>query len=129
MLVSEDPFTLTNEDGYEWEADPSEWDRIPGKFLVGDFVAYTMVTDTRVFEVVATTAKTVTIRPTKDGEVLKTDGASYPTVRREALSAPEYDTETVRLRKDGTYRVHGSAPLRQAERVGGKPVTKTDYSY
>jgi hypothetical protein len=28
MQVGSDPFTLENEDGYRWEADPEEWHRV-----------------------------------------------------------------------------------------------------
>lgn len=97
---------------------------------VGDFVSYTMVTDTRTFEVVKTTAKTITLRDMVDGEILKRedrDGSGWPQVYTEQVSSEGMPETTVRLRKDGTYRVASYAVLRPATMIDGKPVRYTDY--
>jgi hypothetical protein len=98
-------------------------------FKVGDFVSYTMVTDTQVYEVVKVTPKTITIRHTSTGDVLWTDGAPYPVVYREAVREPYSGSDRVlRVRKDGTYRVGDWArPLTIAQMIDGKPVSRTDY--
>lgn len=97
----------------------------------GDFVQYTLVTDTRVYEVVGKTAKTLRIRPANKGERVASenhDGNPYPVVWTEAESDPDGAVITVRLRKDGTYRLANWArPLRPATIVEGKPVFYTDY--
>lgn len=114
------------------------------------FVQFTLVTDTEVFEVVARTAKTVTIRRTKRGERIGShhvDGNPYPLVYTEAVAfteaeaaeyaayEPQYGVQepldrVVRLRKDGTFRVARWAnPLRPATVIDGKAVTFTDYRY
>lgn len=100
---------------------------------VGDFLAETLVTDTRVWEVVGRTAKTLKVRATTGGEILKReeiDGNPWPVVFTEAVSCPEAEVVVARLRKDGTYRLfgHGNA-LRPAATIDGKPVTRVDYRY
>ena len=98
---------------------------------VGDFVQYTMVTDTQVYEVMGKTAKTLQLRTTVDGERMKSenvDGNPYPLVYVAVESWDGTQTETVRLRKDGTYRMASWAnPIRFAECIDGKPVRFTDY--
>lgn len=98
-------------------------------FKVGDFVSHTLVTDTRVYEVVKVTPKTITLRPTSTGDVLESDGAPYPVVYREAVRQPYSGSDKVlRVRKDGTYRVDDWAhPLTIARMIDGKPVSRTDY--
>lgn len=94
------------------------------------FLSDTMVTDTRVFEVVAATDKTIQLRHTVTGEVLQRqhrDGNPYPLVWAEAIVQPSAKIITVRRRRDGTYRVNGGSPLRPATIVDGRPVTYTDY--
>lgn len=99
--------------------------------LPGDFITETLVTDTRTWEVITTTAQTVTIRNTRYGERLRSenrDGNPWPCVWTEALPWPEGDTYTLRRRKDGTFRTHRSArPLRPATVIDGKPVSYRDY--
>ena len=101
------------------------------KVTPGDFLAETLVTDTRVYEVVGRTAKTLKLRSTKGGETLRRenrDGNPYPVIYTAALPDPQGTVMTVRLRKDGTYRTAGWAnPLRPATTIDGKPATYTDY--
>lgn len=69
------------------------------------FVAELLWTDTRVWEIIARTAKTLTLRHTGYGETVKSenrDGNPYPCVWTEAVSQPDAGTKIVRLRKDGT---------------------------
>jgi hypothetical protein len=98
-------------------------------FSVGDFVQEVLVTDTLVYEVTATTAKTMTVRRTRDTGTVASenrDGNPYPVVYTGQEPDPGGYTRLVRLRKDGTYRV-GSRPLRPAWRVDGQVVRYTDY--
>lgn len=98
---------------------------------VGDFVSYTMVTDTRTYRVEKVTAKTLTLRPCKSGEVVKSenrDGNPFPCVWREAVPVEGAQTKVVRRRKDGTFRAYnGGKPFRMATMIDGKPVEYTDY--
>ena len=106
---------------------PTEWAKAP---KVGDFVSYTLVTDTVIYEVVGVTAKTIKVRGTRKGEIIASEnvgGNPYPVVYREAVSVIDYPVQTVRLRKDGTYRLDSWSPLRPATMIDGKPVTVTDY--
>lgn len=100
---------------------------------VGDFVSYTLVTDTQVYEVVKRTPHTATLRRTRPGENLRSenrDGNPYPVVHTEAVSDPTGPTQVVRRRKDGTFRIADwSRPLRPATEIDGKPVTRTDYRF
>lgn len=95
------------------------------------FVSELLVTDTIVYEVVGRTAKTVKLRTTRRGEVLKRenrDGNPYPCTWTEELPDPDARVRTCRLRKDGTYRMHYSGnPIRPATMIDGKPASYTDY--
>jgi hypothetical protein len=96
----------------------------------GMFLAETLWTDTRVYEVVRVTARTITVRSTMAGEILdrRDDGSGFPTVWTEALSDPDGYVKTVRVRKDGTVRTgQGARPMRPAGDIDGRPVTYTDY--
>lgn len=70
----------------------------------------TLVTDVIAWEVVASTAKTITIRKMMEGdEVLRSD---QERTTRVAVSNPTGFEKTIRLRKDGTYRTGpGARPL------------------
>lgn len=90
------------------------------------FMTETLVTDTRCWEVVRKTAKTITIRQMSQGEQVYNDGAELPVVGHIAVTCPEGYTMTVRLRKDGTYRTgQGMRPLRETE----TPIFYTDYKF
>ena len=103
------------------------------EFKVGDFVSETLVTDTRTYEVVATTAKTIKVRTTSQGDVVKSesrDGNPWPLTWTEVVSDPNGRVFTLRLRKDGTYRMgDGANRLRPATVVDGKPTSYTDYRF
>jgi hypothetical protein len=86
-----------------------------------------LVTDTICYEVVSKTAKTITVRRMKQGEVVSTTGGHCPVVHREAVSNPFGETKTVRLRKDGTYRMgNGYNALRLQQEA---PTFRTDYAF
>jgi hypothetical protein len=90
------------------------------------FMTETLVTDTLCYEVIAETAKTLTIRSMARGEQVYTDGAPLPVIGLRAISDPNGDTKVVRLRKDGTYRkAQGYNPLRFTE----TPIFYTDYKF
>lgn len=94
---------------------------------VGHFVQEILVTDTRVFEVIKVTAKTITIRDTRRGENLSTENMIVLT---EALSNPDGATRTLKLRKDGTFRTrNGASNLTRAREFNGSPVRKVDWSF
>lgn len=97
----------------------------------GQFVSYALVTDTVTYRVEKVTAKTITLRPCKSGEVVKSenrDGNPFPVVWTEAVPMEDAPSRVVRLRKDGTYRLADWArPLRPATMIDGKPVKYTDY--
>jgi hypothetical protein len=100
----------------------------------GDFVSETLVTDTRTYEVVATTAKTIKVRTTgRTNNVLKTEnvgGNPYPCTWFEVVSDPTGTVFTLRLRKDGTYRfAANSGKFRPATLVDGKPASFVDYRF
>ena len=99
---------------------------------VGDFLTEPLYTDTSVREVVKTTAHTIRVRKTKDGAILqrrKADGNPWPIEYIEALADENGTERTVRLRKDGTYRIGGGHPLREVTEWNDKPVRVVDYRY
>lgn len=94
------------------------------------FVRETLVTDTRVWEVIKRTPKTITIRSTqRTGEIVRSDndGSGYPVNYEVVAPDPDGRVKTVRLRKDGTYRTYqGGKALRPVE---GTPTERTDYRF
>lgn len=94
------------------------------------FVSQTLVTDTAVHEVVGRTAKTITIRDTREGRVMRAFGPHSTVIATEALSDPDAKTRVLRLRADGTFRTASWAnPLRPASTVDGVPVSVRDWSF
>jgi hypothetical protein len=89
------------------------------------FAVELLVTDTLCWEVVAGTEKTLTLRLMSRGEVTSTTGGPYPVVHTEALADEDGYTVTVRLRKDGTYRIAGGNPIHFTD----SPSFRTDYSF
>ena len=89
------------------------------------FAVQLLVTDTICWEVIASTAKTLTLRMMRQGELVSTTGGYLPIVRTEALPDENGQVVTVRLRKDGTYRIGGGRPLRFTD----SPTYRTDYSF
>lgn len=93
------------------------------------WLAETLWTDTRVWEVVAFTPQTITVRAATPGPVVRRenwDGNPFPVVWNAAESNPAGAVRRLRRRSDGTFRV-GSSPLRPAQTIDGQPVTFTDY--
>lgn len=88
-----------------------------------------LVTDAIAYEVIARTAKTITVRSMKHGENIESrniDGNPFPRVVERALPNPDGETHVLRLRKDGTYRLYrGGNPLHFTQ----DPVFVTDYRY
>lgn len=101
----------------------------------GSFVSYSLVTDSVTYEVIKTTERTITIRRTKQGEVLRKEnygGNPYPVLWKECVSDEEGRTMTLRQRKDGHFGPKCGASysrIRHATLVDGKPVQRTDYRY
>jgi hypothetical protein len=90
------------------------------------FMTETLVTDTRCWEVVKQTAKTITIRQMRKGDEVYNDGAELPVVGHIAMPYLDGYTMTVRLRKDGSYRTgNGMRPLKETDR----PIFYTDYKF
>lgn len=94
------------------------------------YLSETLVTDTIVYEIVGRTAKTLTLRKMRHGDLARKvnhGGNPYPCVWEYAVPG-DGPTITVRLRKDGTYRTgQGGRPLRPATKIDGRPVIYTDY--
>ena len=89
------------------------------------FAVELLYTDTICWEVIASTAKTLTLRAMRQGEVVSNSGGPCPIVRCEALPNEGGHIVTVRRRKDGTYRIGGGRPLRFTD----SPTYRTDYSF
>lgn len=102
-------------------------------FQVGQVLAEPLVTDTITYEVVKTTAHTVTVRRTQDGgepiRDLKVDQGPYPVLWTPQVPCPEAATRTLRIRKDGSIRFGGGYKLRPAAMIEGQPVRRVDYRY
>lgn len=102
-------------------------------FSAGDMLVEMLVTDSVGWEVVATTAQTLTIRRTKTGKIVQSDnleGNPYPLVWEEMVPNPDAQQHVVRRRGDGTFRVdRGARPLFAAPVIDGIPVTRTDHRF
>jgi len=86
-------------------------------FQVGDFLSETLVTDTQVWEVIETTAKTVTVRDTRRVEgVIQSPSPMF--VRYAVEPDPGSKAVVRRVRKDGTVRIENwSRPLRPSKPI------------
>lgn len=84
-----------------------------------------LVTDTIVYEIVAQTPKTITLRLCRKGDNVSRD-SDWPIVYSEAVSNPSGETKTLRLRKDGTFRSYNGG---FALHFTSKPAFRTDYSF
>ncbi len=84
-----------------------------------------LYSDTICWEIIDSTDKTLTLRMMRQGEVVSSSGGPCPIVYTEALPYEDGHVVTVRLRKDGTYRVAGGRPLHFTD----KPAFRTDYSF
>lgn len=98
------------------------------------FVRSVLHTDTVVYEIVARTARTLKLRRTKDipgarwADLAADEGAHglRPAFYGQQPD-PDAPTVTVRLRKDGTYRVDSWSALRPAPERDGVPARYTDW--
>lgn len=95
---------------------------------VGSIAAWTLVTDTVLADVIKVTAKTITIRPRvstrKELRRIETE-SGYPIIWMATESLVLAPTRTVRLRKDGSYRISGSS--NRMRFYDSDPGQKTDY--
>lgn len=93
----------------------------------GDFVEITLVTDTRVYEVVKTTPKSMTLRETMHGAVIQSrDWMSWYEVKPD----PNGTTKRVMMRRDGTYRdSRMQRSYRPADTIDRVPVRRVDFSF
>ena len=100
-------------------------------FKVGDFVQYTMETDSVVLEVVRVSVKSIWIRRTQDGEVLRADnhdGNPYPVVYTEQVVDEDGAVRRLGLNKKGIFKIHKSfGEIYPASLLNGKPVKRVDY--
>lgn len=93
----------------------------PDNIEIGGYVYQVLVTDSVIYEVIGRTAKTVTVRTTR--QALGADGlplskGTYPYISTAQTSNPDGEVITLRERKDGTYRIgnsRGVRALRHAE--------------
>ena len=91
------------------------------------FATETLVTDTVAYDVVKSTAKTITVRRRRDTEVVAQQllGGPFPITTRATESVLDAETKVLRLRKDGTFRTADWAnPLKFSET---EPTTRVDY--
>jgi hypothetical protein len=102
------------------------------------FLSESLVTDSIVWEVVKVTPKSVTLRPTIEGDEITEDencdkGAyGLSVVWTEQKSNPEAKARTLRVRKDGTVRFGnhvGARPMYRTPMKNGKPVSRRDWRY
>lgn len=97
---------------------------------VGHFVQEQLVTDTKIYEVIRVTDKTITIRETQDGRTMDNDDLAVVLI--EAVSDVNGREFTLRLRKDGTFRKGnhvGARALRLARTYDNVPVRKIDLTF
>lgn len=96
------------------------------------FVTETLYTDTRTYEIIGRTPKTLKIRTMQDGAKVKRvdDGSGYPQVWTTQESDEDGRVYVVRLNKRGEYHVNASRNrLRPATMIDGKPVRYQDYRF
>lgn len=102
----------------------------------GDFLACQLVTDTSVYEVVKVTAKTVTLRDTRQTDERfeddRVDNGQFPVIYTAVEGDPEGSTLRVGLSKDGRLKVgnwaragHYYVPMR----INGHAVQRTDFRF
>lgn len=99
---------------------------------VGDYIAESLASDNRIWEVVKTTAKTITLRSTKRGELVKKeniDGNQFPVAYYAVESDPEGATRILRERasvRPGYFAFRFGYPVNIMK---GQPLKKVDYRY
>ncbi len=110
-------------------------DTVPPVLIsVGDFVTYSLVTDTVVLEVIdiSPSGKTLTLRECSHGEAVHSEdnGSPYPVVYTAAVPNPYGRTITTRRGKAGYFTVRGlPRNYRPARLIDGVPVERVDYSF
>lgn len=93
----------------------------PDNIEVGRYVYEVLVTDTVIYRIVKQTAKSITIRATRcalDESGRQLTKGTYPYIRTAQVDDGEGREMTLRVRKDGTYRIsnyRGARSLRYAE--------------
>lgn len=111
----------------------TDWIETTEDVKVGDFLQYALVTDTRVVEVVAKTAKTLTLRPAQDGDTVRNDnidGNPWPVTWTAQVADHTALTFQLRQRKVGGFRYAETyGQLYPAHTIDGVPVRKTDYRF
>jgi len=82
-----------------------------------------LVTDTVCYDIIKQTAQTITLRRCYAGE--KTHG-EFPVIYKAVVSDPSGETKTLRLRKDGSFRLYNGG-----NRIWftSEPAFRTDYSF
>lgn len=95
------------------------------------FMSYTLVTDTVVLEVIGHTAQTLTLRSTLHGDVVESNGASYPVTWTEALPNPDGKVYKVRVNRHGGFNAPGAVnrSLHPTHTIEGVPVSRRDWSF
>lgn len=106
----------------------------PGMFITED-----LWSDTLIWEVIKVTAKTITVRRTKQGEIAhieSADGCPWPKIWYVAEPDPNGHVRTLRERKGpngkgGHYSFdgHGRRGTYPAREIDGRPVKLTDMRY
>lgn len=95
------------------------------------YATYLMVTDTQAYDVIGSTAKTITVRKRRQTDRnrrdMMVDQGPLPVVWTETESDPTAEPKRLRLRKDGTYRIADWAyPLHFKN---DPPEERTDYRF
>lgn len=99
---------------------------------VGDFISQKLYTDTCVWEVVKTTEKTITLRSTKLGQVIRKEcvsGHPYPVVHFAVEPDPNGHVKVLRERtsvRPGYFAIYPGDPVTV---VQGEPTAIVDYRY
>lgn len=106
---------------------------------VGDYLAESLVTDTRIYEVVGVTPKGIRLRTTQDmpevtpEEDTRVDQVpGLPVLNIAVCPDPNGKVYLLRVRKDGSVRMGshaGAHPLRPARMINGMPVRRIDYRF
>lgn len=95
------------------------------------FVSETLVTDTRVYEIVRRSDRSLWLRPCVSGEIVKRDNTGrFGVVWNAAIPDPTGRVFRVGLRKDGTFRTGpGARALHPTRLINGTPVFRTDWDF
>lgn len=99
----------------------------------GDFLSAYLVTDSTVYEVVKATPKTLTLRSTRQGDIVERESKTgLGRVYYEVLPNIDGDIITRRAGKDGCFRLfkggRGGA-FSPCRKIDGKPVKVVDWSF